>query len=91
MQPAREAPQLGLSLAQLVAGEAQDVDRLVATIELALGDLEQVRDGHQPLLRAVVQIAPNALALGIGGLDHACPRTPQRGCLMATLELRRRA
>jgi hypothetical protein len=91
VQPAREAPQLGLSLAQLVAGEAQDVGRLVATIELALGDLEQVGDGHQPLLRTVVQIAPHALALGIGGLDHACSRPPQRGCLMATLELGRRA
>ena len=63
MQPAGEAPQLGLSRAELVVGEAQDLDRLIAAVELAPGDLEQVGDGHQPLLRTVVQIAPHAAAL----------------------------
>ena len=90
VQPAREVAQLGLSLAELVAGEAQDVGGLVAAVELALGDLEQVRDGQQPLLRAVVQVAADAPALGVGGLDHARARAPQRGRLMAALELGRR-
>jgi len=90
VQPTREAPQLGLSLAELVASEAQDVDRLIAALELALGELEQVRHGHEPLLRTVVQIAPYAPALGIGGVDHTCSRAPQRGRLTATLELGRR-
>ena len=90
VKPAREAAQLGLSLTELVAGEPQDIDGLIVAVELALGDLEQVCDGHEPLLGTVVQVAPDAPAFGIGSVDHACPRAPQRGGLMATLELGRR-
>ena len=91
MQPAREVAQLGLGLAELVAGEAQDVGGLVARrSSLRWATLSRFADGHEPLLRAVVQVAPDAPALGIGGLDHARARAPQRGRLMAALELGRR-
>ena len=71
-------------------GEAEHVDRLIAALELALSDLEQIRHRREPLLRAVVQVAADAPALGIGGLDHARARASQRGRLLATLELGRR-
>jgi hypothetical protein len=57
VQPARELAQLGRGLAELVAGETEDVDGVVAVLELALGDLEQVGDRDQPLLGAVMEIA----------------------------------
>ena len=37
VQPAREASQLGLSRAELVVGEAQDVDRLIAVARACAG------------------------------------------------------
>ena len=91
MQPAGEIAQLGVGLVQLVVGEAQDVGGLRGRRQCALGDLEQIPDGQQPLLRAVVQIAADTPALGIGGLDDTCTRVPQRGGLTATLELGRRS
>jgi hypothetical protein len=45
---------------------------------------------QQPLLRPVVQVAPDAPALSVGGFDHACARAPQGGRLMAALHLGRR-
>ena len=89
MQAAGEVPQLGMRLAQLVVGEAQDVRGLVVVPELALGDLEQVPDSQQALLRAVVQVAADPPALRIGGFDDPRARVPQCSLLMATLELGR--
>ncbi len=63
MQAAGEVAQLGLSLAELVAGQSQHVGGLVATLEPALGRLEQIRHRREPLLGAVVQVSPDAPAL----------------------------
>jgi hypothetical protein len=90
VQPARELAQLALGLAELVAGEAQDVDRLALPVELALSEPQQVPDGQQPLLRTVVQVAPDAPTLGVGGFDHTRARRAQRCRLMPSLHLRGR-
>src|SRR3954469_17741235 len=91
VQPAGEVAELGLRLAELVAREAQDVARLVVSFDLALGELEQVADGHEPLLRAVVEVAADAPALGVGGLDAPRARAAQPPRLMATREPGRRS
>ena len=54
-------------------------------------DPQQVRDREQPLLRAVVEVAPDAAALGVGRLDHPRARLLERARLVAPLELRGRA
>ena len=91
MQPAREVPQLGMGLAELVAGRGAGRRRpRRSSPSLSWASLEQVPDRHQPLLRAVVQIAADAPALRVGGLDHARARALQRGRLLAALELGRR-
>ena len=89
MEPAREAAHLDLRRAELVAGLAQDIARPIASVEPALRHREQIRHRREPLLRAVVQVAPHAPALGIAGLDHTRARASQRGRLMAALELGR--
>ncbi len=55
------------------------------------GDLEQIPDGHETLLRAVVQIAADTPAPRIGGFDDTGARAPQGGRLLTTLELGRRS
>src|SRR5512133_990287 len=45
--------------------------------EPRLGEPEHHRQGDQALLRAVVQITLDALALGVGGRDDALPRVAQ--------------
>ena len=42
----------------------------------------------QPLLRAVVEVAPEAAPLGVGRLDHTRARLLERARLVAPLELR---
>src|SRR5436190_3904564 len=70
MQAARE-------LAELVQPSGELVDRLLEQIR-ALGRVMQPaeiqQDRGEPLLRAVVEIALNALALGVRDLDEARPR-----------------
>ena len=45
--------------------------------QLLLEQAELERERDQPLLRAVVQIALQSLALLLAGLDHACARAAQ--------------
>ena len=68
-------------------GGAQDGGGLVVVVELASSDLEQVADGHETLLRAVVQIAADTPASRVGGFDDTGARAPQGGRLLTTLEL----
>ena len=89
VQPARELAQLRVRLLELLGrGGEQPLGRLVG---LHARDLQQVRDREQPLLRAVVEVAPDAAALGVGRLDHPRARLLERARLVAPLELRGRA
>ena len=85
VQAAGELAQLGVGGGQLRLGE---LEQRLRRLGLASARPEQVRDREQPLLRAVVQVAPDAAALGVGRLDHAGARRPQRRRLCAPLELR---
>ena len=84
MQAARELAQLRVRGGQLLLG---GLEQLLRRLGLAARDLEQVRDGEQPLLRAVVQVAPDAAALGVGGLDDPGARGLQGARLDPPLEL----
>ena len=56
---------------------------------LGAPDAQQVGDGEQPLLRAVVQVAPEPAALGVGRFDDPRARGREGGRLGAALELGR--
>ena len=56
MQPARELPQLAMRLLELGRGGREQL--LGGSVGLHARDLEQVRDREQPLLRAIVEVAP---------------------------------
>ena len=75
MEPARE-------LAQLVQAGGELLDRGVEQRGVAVvGRVAQPADGEQhrrePLLRAVVEVALDAPALGVGDLDESCARCAQ--------------
>ena len=70
MQPAREVAKLGMGLAQLVVGQAQDAGGLMVVAELAPSDLEQIPNGQETLLRAVMQVAADTPAPRVGGFDE---------------------
>ena len=62
-----------------------------ATLRLAVPALAQQlqvdQQRHEPRLRAVVEVAAEAAALGVAGLDDARPRGPQGLQLGAQLDL----
>ena len=69
MQAARQLAQLGERLLELVGGAAQQRDRRVRVAEALLEHAQLHRERDEPLLRAVVEVALQAPALG-----HARPR-----------------
>ena len=91
VQAARELAQLGVRLAELLLGAGDDVVHRVVLVELHARHAQQVRDREQPLLGAVVQVAPDAAALLVGRLDDPRAGFRQRARLVAPLELRRGA
>ena len=82
-------------LAQLVDRQARIDERLVerrqggvgVALPLPARDLEAEQERDEPLLRPVVQVARQAAALGVAGLDDAGARRPQRLDLRAQLDL----
>ena len=80
MQPLRERPQLVAGLLDLLAREREQPRRLggVAAVEPAAGDVEELAERDQPLLRAVVQVAADPAALLVARLEHLGARGPQR-------------
>ena len=87
VQPARELAQLRVGVRELLLGLRHQRPRRVVLGQLHLRDAQQVRDREQPLLGAVVQVAPDAAALLVGGLDHPRARLRQPALLVAALEL----
>jgi hypothetical protein len=85
VQPVRERAQLRARLGDLLARDSQQPPRLrrVAAVELAAGDVEELAERDQPLLRAVVEVAPDPLALLVGRLEHLGARGDQRALALA--------
>ena len=85
MQPVRERAQLRARLGDLLARDPQQPPRLrrVAAVELAAGDVEELAERDQPLLGAVVEVAPDPLALLVGRLEHLGARGDQRALALA--------
>ena len=69
MDAAGEVAQLADRALGLVAGLVDEVERVVAALDALARHAQVQRDGHEPLLRAVVQVALQAPALGVGGGD----------------------
>ena len=68
MDAAREVAQLGERELGVLARLPDEVERVLALGEPVLGEPDRQGDGHEPLLRAVVQVAlePPALRVGRG-------------------------
>ena len=85
----------GGEVAQLVDGRARVVERLVdepaghrrIALPCLAGDLQLEHERHEPLLGAVVEVAAEAAALGVAGLDEPRPRRAQGGEPRAQLRL----
>jgi hypothetical protein len=75
MQPACELAQLGVGGGDLFARLRH---QLAGTIRVgrqrAPRQVQELRDGDELLLRAVVEVARDARALGVGGLDGRLAR-----------------
>ena len=84
MQPAGQLAQIRVRQVELLRGGGE---QLLGRVGLHARDLQQVRDREQPLLRAVVEVAPDPAALGVGRLDHPSAGLLQRTRLVAALEL----
>ena len=75
MQPAHQLAQLIARQRSLLARLVEQGGRGVGLLaEPALGHRQHVAQGHEPLLGAVVQVAPDAPALLVGRLDDAHAR-----------------
>ena len=77
MDAAREVAQLADRALGLVARLTDEVERVVAAPEPVARHPQVQRDGDEPLLRPVVQVALQAPALGVGGGDDARLRGAQ--------------
>ena len=88
MDSARELAELLESQGKLDARCAQDLVRGVdVALEPRLREPEREREGDETLLRAVVEVALEAPALRVAGLDDARTRREQ---LLARLGVRQR-
>ena len=78
MDAARELAQLPDRELRLLArlGDQPRRDRGIA-LELGLGEPERERQRDQPLLGAVVEVALDPPALGVGGVDDPLARVAQ--------------
>ncbi len=86
MDPLRQLAQLGERLGQILGGERDQLLGLARRRrDLGLDEPQPDRDRDEPLLGAVVQVALDAAALGVAGLDDAQPRG---GELVARLRAR---
>jgi hypothetical protein len=85
VQPVRERAQLRARLGDVLARDPQQPPRLrrVHAVELAAGDVEELAERDQPLLGAVVEVAPDPLALLVGRLEHLGARGDQRALALA--------
>ena len=80
MDAAGEVAQLVERVARLLPGLAHQLGgALVALGRTLLGHPQRQRQRHQPLLRAVVEVALQPPALGVRGGDHTGPGAAQLG------------
>ena len=99
MEPARELPQLLGGEHRLLAGAGDQARRLRGRrLDGAQREVEALAEHHEPLLRAVVQVAPDPAALLVGRVQDPRARRgdlrlagAQRRLVPAPLELRGRA
>ena len=71
MQAARQLLQLLQGGGRLTLHRVEQPRSLLRRrVELPARELDQVAEREQPLLRAVVQVAPDAAALLVGRVDH---------------------
>ena len=77
MDAAGEVAQLADRALGLVAGLADELERVLAAVQPLARDPQVQGDGHEPLLRAVVQVALQPPALAVGGGDDARLRGAQ--------------
>ena len=74
MDPARELPQLLERLRELVAGARdQGLGRRGVATDVGADQPQLHGQGHQPLLRAIVQVALEPPPLGVARGDDALP------------------
>ena len=74
MNATRQFPQLDQGLPRLLGGRfEQRLEFRVGPVGPAARHPERQAQGHQPLLRAVVQIALQAAPRGVAGLDDPRP------------------
>ena len=76
MDPARDVAQLLERRRDLAARLLEPRARVGVVVQLALEQAQLERQRHEPLLRAVVEVALEALALLLAGLDHPRARAP---------------
>ena len=81
MQAADQLAQLGAGEARLLAGLLEQVGRgrVGIVAEPPLGQRDHVPEGDEPLLGAVVQVAPDAPALLVDDVQQARARRVERG------------
>ena len=77
MEPARDGAQLLERHRDLALRLVQSLPRIGVVAQLLLEHAQLEREGDQPLLRAVVQVALQPLPLPLPGLDHTCARALQ--------------
>ena len=57
------------TIAASASAAAPSSSSRVSVVRAAARHPQREQDAHEPLLRAVVQVAPEPPALGVGGLD----------------------
>jgi hypothetical protein len=96
MQAAGELPELAAGQRGLLAGGGEPVGRAFGVLlKVSERKVQRLAEDDEPLLRAVVEIAPDPAALLVGGLEGAGPRcrdldraSAQGGLVAAALDLR---
>ncbi len=88
MQAASELAQLGVGERRLLAHPLeQRGGSLRVVADTAQGESGEMAEGEKALLGAVVEVAADAAALVVGGLDHAGARRRDLGLVLAKGDL----
>ena len=88
MQAAGELAQLGVGERRLLAHALEQRGGALGVVaDTAQGEAGEMAEGEQALLGAVVEVAADAAALVVGGLDHAGARRGDLGLVLAQGDL----